>query len=106
MRLTDLNPHWVGAGGPGISNADGSPAPARSGIGIGLDCPCGCGAPCYLPLRNPLDGGAPLESNRDLWTRTGEDFATLTLTPSVFRNPAKGGCGWHGFITNGAVTPC
>jgi hypothetical protein len=38
-----------------------------------------------------------------MWTRTGEDFETLTLTPSIHSDPAKGGCGWHGFITNGEV---
>ncbi len=39
------------------------------------------------------------------WQRTGETFDTLTLTPSIHSRKEKGGCGWHGFITNGEVTP-
>lgn len=61
MRLVDLNPRWVGSGGPGISQQtdrphqacagagceechqsgkEYEPAPARHGIGISFDCPC------------------------------------------------------------------
>ena len=29
--------------------------------------------------------------------------ADTSLTPSILRVPDKGGCGWHGFITNGEV---
>ena len=36
-----------------------------------------------------------------LWKRTGENFETLTLTPSVDAS-AEGH--WHGFITNGNIT--
>ena len=47
MKLTDLNPRWVGAGGEGISDADGNPVPARAGIGLSFDCPCGCDQRCF-----------------------------------------------------------
>lgn len=65
MRLTDLDPHWVGAGGEGISSPTGNPcpvcpagapnpdckicfgrgleyvpAPARHGVGVSFLCPC------------------------------------------------------------------
>jgi len=33
-------------------------------------------------------------------------FETLTLTPSILRTPEKGGCGWHGFVTNGEIITC
>jgi hypothetical protein len=35
-----------------------------------------------------------------IWTRTGETFDTLTLTPSV---DASASGHWHGFITNGEI---
>jgi uncharacterized protein DUF6527 len=35
-----------------------------------------------------------------LWTRTGDTFEMLTLSPSV--DASKAGC-WHGFVTNGEV---
>lgn len=35
------------------------------------------------------------------WHATGSSAEDLTLTPSIDLGP--GGCGWHGFITNGDV---
>lgn len=101
MRLVELHPRWVGAGGDGISDRDGNPAPLRKGVGVMFDCPCGAGHEdprCYVPFLNPLDGGPALELERPNWTRTGETFETLTLAPSVHR---IGACGWHGFIVDG-----
>jgi hypothetical protein len=35
------------------------------------------------------------------WQRTGDDFATMSITPSIDASA----CGhWHGFITNGQIT--
>lgn len=88
-RLIDLNPQWI----------DTSIA---RGVMISYDCPCGeaCGfTRVVLALKNPLEG-EPLK-NRKLWTRSGEDFATLTLSPSVH---AVGH--WHGWVRNGMVTSC
>jgi len=31
---------------------------------------------------------------------------TLSYTPSIVHNPKLGGCGWHGFLTNGWFTEC
>lgn len=98
MRLTTLNPCWVRAGGEGVSHADGSSVPERKGVGVSFDCPCGCKDRAYIPFKNPLDGGPPHDTNHPTWDRTGEDFETLTLKPSIQR---VGGCKWHGFITNG-----
>ena len=117
MRLTELHPRWIGAGGPGIFNADMTPATPRQGIGLMFDCPKGC--PCdwedhritrhYVPFTNPLDGGPPFEPGRSMWTRTGDTFESLQLSPSIHSDPAKGGCGWHGYIgltVPGEVTTC
>lgn len=104
MKLTDLNPRWVGAGGEGILNADMSPAPERHGVGIRFGCPCSQEVDphpdCYIPFENPLDGGPPLPDDRPRWHREGETFEALTLTPSIL---ISGCCKWHGFITNGDV---
>lgn len=48
MKLVDLNPSWVGAGGEGVSDKEGSPVPKRHGIGITFDCPCGCRRRVYV----------------------------------------------------------
>jgi hypothetical protein len=104
MRLVDLNPTWYGAGGEGISNADGTPVPERRGVGIIFDCPCGCGELCAIPFANALDGG-PQYDQRQGWQREGDTFETLTLRPSILRTKPPG-CGWHGWITNGEVTSC
>lgn len=121
VRLTDLNPRWVGAGGKGVSNADGSPATERHGVGISFDCPC---APCtakrtgdqdtdfylrvFVGFRNPVDGGPAFDPRPGAqWERAGDDFATLTLTPSILRHRiGDSGCDWHGWVTNGEVTSC
>jgi hypothetical protein len=73
-----------------------------------FDCPKGCPdldgsgddghERHYIQFRNPLDGGAPFEAGRPMWNRVGESFDVLQLTPSIHSDPAKGGCGWHGYI--------
>ena len=102
MTLLELEPQWTDAGGEGISHY-GQPVPARHGIGVIFNCPCGvCGTLCYVPFANPLDGSRP-DGHRAVWQRTGETFETLTLTPSILRSTEQGGCGWHGFVTNGQI---
>ncbi len=103
-KLTDLDPRWVGAGGPGLYDKDMNPDPQRTGVGLSFDCPCGtCGQRAYLGLENPVDGGAVVEPGHAKWTRTGDDFGTLTLRPSILRH---GGCAWHGFLTDGVFKAC
>jgi hypothetical protein len=113
MKLVDLNPRWVGAGGEGVYNADGTPAAPRSGVGISFDCPCPtCTAKrtgdadhdwylrVFVGFANPLDGG-PAHDPRpgQQWTRTGDTFETLQLSPSIRRHRVgDGGCDWHGFV--------
>lgn len=142
MRLTDLNPQFLGAGGPGVYQrtdrrclvCDGKggavgcdvcyqsgfayeQAPRREGVGLMFNCPHGdaClkkvgvefpedAGKHYVSFANPLDGGEPFEPNRGPhWQRIGDTVETLTLTPSIFSKVERGGCGWHGFITNGEI---
>ena len=109
MKLIDLDPKWVGSGGEGITK-DGQPVPKRQGVGISFRCPCGTHPRdddygtdrCVILLNNPLDGGGKFDDTPDghYWTREGETFETLTLSPSIQR---VGGCQWHGFIRNGEI---
>lgn len=109
-KLTDLNATFFGAGGAGITNADGTPVEERHGLGLICDCPCGCDSKLMVPFANPLDGKPQRAADgwRVFWTRTGDTLETLTLTPSVLRvKDSNGhGCGWHGFITNGEARTC
>lgn len=97
MKLTDLDPWWVGHGGEGITR-DGAPVPRRERVGISFKCPCGCSPRIYLNIANPEDGGPSL--GEPAWTRTGTEFADLTLAPSILR---VGWCGWHGFVRAGEI---
>lgn len=106
MRLTDLSPEFLDAGGEGISDAHGQPVPHRVGVGVQFNCPCGCGRPCFVHFENPLDGGPSVSGPSPAWRRTGDTFDKMTLHPSILRSAARGGCGWHGWITNGDVTTC
>lgn len=102
MKLTDLNPRFLGAGGEHITDKEGKTVPERTGVGLKFNCPCGVGS-CYLAFSNPFDGGPPyVNPNQPTWQRTGDTFETLTLTPSIQRAD-PGGCRWHGFITNGEI---
>jgi len=99
MRLTELNPVFLGNGGEGVTYvATGLPVPRREGVALSFDCPCGCGSHVCLYLKPPLDGGPPLQEHA--WERTGDTFDTITLRPSILHHP----CEWHGYITNGEVT--
>lgn len=99
MRLSELNPEFVNSYG-GVR-----------GVGIAFDCPCGDRDEehrCYVPFKNALDGTTDFKQTSEphTWQRAGETFEELTLTPSIHRVKERGGCGWHGFVTNGDVTTC
>jgi hypothetical protein len=102
VKLTDLNPKWIGSGGPGVT-CEGKPVPRREGVMLTFDCPCGCQHPIAVYIDPPLDGNPSDPHCLPKWARTGEAFEALTLTPSILR---RGGCGWHGFVTNGELVTC
>lgn len=39
------------------------------------------------------------------WTGSAED-GTLSASPSLYCQESKGGCGWHGYLTNGTLKHC
>ena len=98
MKLIDLNPWFVDAGGSGITDAEGNPVSHRIGVGLSCDCPCGCDSELFVHFSNPLDNGLSTVSANSSWNRTGESFDDLTLHPSIKR---IGGCEWHGWLRNG-----
>lgn len=100
MKLTDLNPWWVGCGGEGVT-LHGQPVPRRERIAIEFDCPCGtANCLCIIEFANPEDGAGPSRSDGHTWQRTGTTFETLSLTPSILR---RSPCGWHGYLTDGEL---
>lgn len=100
MRLSDLEPYFLGAGGPGVFR-NGQPVAPREGVGLTFNCPCGCDRLMYVAFTNPMDGGQPhINPGEPTWQREGDTFDTLTLSPSILRLE---GCKWHGFIRNGEV---
>ncbi|MCC6793011.1 MAG: hypothetical protein IT336_15085 [Thermomicrobiales bacterium] len=100
MKLTDLNPHWISAGGADRRDADGNPTRRRTGVGIMFDCPCGCENLCAVNFDNPIDGGSRYDHSGAIWHRTGFTYESLTLTPSINR---PRGCGAHFWIRDGEV---
>lgn len=79
-RLVNLNPSWVNYHGDEKAF-------------IGFDCPCGCEQRLAIPL---------VSGHTHMWNRVGEDFNTLTLTPSIQRTTE---CKTHFNVTNGNITP-
>lgn len=113
-KLVDCNPRWI----------------ERDGVtcGVRFDCPEGH-TECHhaIPFTPSLEGGAvpTWQSNGAQWQRTGEDFAALTLSPSIRRNPQYASrdaamaagcipeyvtdstlCALHIFIANGEIQFC
>jgi hypothetical protein len=100
MRLTELNPRWT----TWLTNlVTGVEAPTN---GISFDCPT-CRKQrlhtTFLPMIDPqgLLAKGLRTPDGEHWTRQGETFDTLTLSPSV--DCSQSGC-WHGHIKNGEIT--
>jgi hypothetical protein len=93
MKLTELDPNWF------ITDD------ARRGMGLTFRCPCNPACDTYLGIwfANPIDGGpaAPADCKpAPRWQRTGENFETLSVTPSI---DASSSGHWHGFIVSGEI---
>lgn len=121
-RLVDCNPRWV------TGRYVGQPAGDDVARGVHFDCPEGHeGCSHAIPFTPALDGApsASWQQNGAIWQRTGDTFETLTLSPSIRRNPtyasreaaiAAGAleqyltpsmfCAFHGFIQGGQIVFC
>lgn len=101
MRLLDLEPEWVhdydAADRSHHRSADLSIENAQ---GILFECPLcrGHSVLAWFRGRGVPDDATPGPGR---WTPAGTGFADLSLTPSI---ALQGGCGWHGFVTNGDAT--
>lgn len=88
-------------------------------MGLSFDCPCCRGTERATRLAvffaNPVDGGPPADDAADpgwnevdghlrhahpRWTRSGDTFETMTLSPSI---DASAHGHWHGFISEGSI---
>lgn len=108
IPLTELEPEWIHEYNEGTMRYSSALTPATA-QGLLFLCPV-----CFEKNKGDIgthsvltwfkDRGVPDEArpNPGRWTVSGNDFTDLTLTPSIFLT--GGGCGWHGFITNGQVT--
>lgn len=102
MKLADLDPRWKAV--------DGDPHAA-----LAFKCPC-CQKvwlTCkFVPMKmsdqmrlfedeGKASGGQVVPTRQEFaWSRQGDDFATLSITPSV---DASASGHWHGFVTNGEI---
>ena len=108
MRLVDLSPHWVTQMDANGSHWEDKVSRQQDAQGVRILCP-----KCFTENGGPVGTHSVivLFKDRDIppeamplmarWEVSGNDFNDLTTTPSILIN---GGCGWHGFITNGDVT--
>lgn len=84
MRLTELDPVWL-------------KTPGRAGLGITFDCPYCRKFPLTVLFLNPLDGGPSMPDDPNTvgnnagrrWARSGMDFESLSIHPSIDQ-PHKG----------------
>lgn len=94
-KLKDLEPKWLNF------------EKGRTGVGLQFNCPGYIGMKLHILFMNPVDGGAsrkpdielPGNNNGIRWARSGMDFESLTISPSI-DVPGI----WHGHIVDGIVT--
>lgn len=95
MRLTDLEPQWL--------TPDMFMFKSPSGHGDWLTC-----KRVPMGLKEQYDMIYPAHKGKIVvqtvegmaWKFEGNDFATMTVTPSI---DASASGNWHGFITNGEI---
>ena len=83
-RLVDCNPRWVTGRYAGQPGDDDVPR------GVHFDCPEGHEQCSHVIPFTPALDGSPTpgwQQNGAVWQRTGDTFETLTLSPSIRRNP-------------------
>ncbi len=119
MKLDE--PEWICTNGTQVNVTEADPPPGFWIVGIIFWCPC---APCVatgksprlgVRFANPIGGPDVPTTDQDIahnrgkrWTRSGETFATLSITPSIDATKDENDQPlpvdqqhWHGFVTNG-----
>ena len=99
MRLLDFNPRWLAV------------SRDRHGMGVSFRCPHCSLLRLAVWFENPLDGMAAIDPTihkGPLWSRSGQNFETLTLVPSIDAEEKDEESGvtvmhWHGFIHKGSL---
>ena len=96
MKLAELNPAWIGLG---------NFPPPNLKMGVRFDCPCCRSYKLVAHFRQPIDPQSLLANTSWQppalsWDRTGEDFESLTLLPSIDYSQSGH---WHGHIINGEI---
>jgi len=104
MRLTELNPRWIGR------DSGFTADPNDGGCGLAFACPHCRKVTIAVHFDKPLDGG-PGRSPQHCWHRTaGATFETLTLAPSIdhstFEADGTRVPHWHGYIVDGEIRTC
>lgn len=106
MKLTALTPRW-GIDADIVIGGVTKHFEGRHGMAVTFECPC-----CFDPavghsrirlavwFMNPIDAGPKTDDADKWWTRSGDTFDTLTLTPSI---DASDHGHWHGSIQNGEI---
>jgi hypothetical protein len=98
MRLVDLDPHWL--------SPDVFVFRSPSGHGDWITCkrvPMAREQQYELVYRdNPQFVGKTVVMTQDdmVWSFAGNDFATLTVSPSIDHSPSGN---WHGFVLSGEI---
>ena len=130
MRLLDLKPRWLDFEGRHVAIMFLCPHCAGRGTDTWLTCFfVAAGTLPRVPKDHPIEGLRESRGERILfhdalkemghpdpaegayhdvvdckatcaWQRTADDFATMSITPSIDASPAGH---WHGFITAGEI---
>lgn len=98
MKLTDLDPHWLvlEKGGPRVGLSFLCPHCQKTRLAV---CFHHHGFACVEDSYILAHHGA--DDTQHIWDLSGQDdFATLTLSPSV---DASSSGHWHGFIASGEI---
>lgn len=107
MRLSALNPRWWGNEGRILGISFLCPHCTTTRLGVAFANPVNGGPPSPIVTADAMPKVMKAHLHESLtfdvppghlWTRTGEDFETLTLQPSI--DASKAGH-WHGNVTNG-----
>ncbi len=107
MKLLELDPRWLIWQGRRVGMMLRCPHCRKTWLSCFFEkMPVLCGEPNQFSLfKKAIDPGENAHNvvpcRKDFaWTRVGDDFATMSITPSL---DASASGHWHGFITAGEI---